>query len=98
MTPEEKSLLEQVRKLSEENNKILRGIRRSNRVSSIFHIFYWIVILAVSFGSYYFIEPYVKLLPNVIGAVQGDVSSANAAMQQLKALQSVLPASSTVKK
>ena len=91
MTPEEKSLLISTNKMAIENNKILRSLRRSNRVSAVFRIFYWILILAVSVGSFYFIEPYMKMLPNVIGAVQGDVSSANAAMQQLKSITSVLP-------
>ncbi len=91
MTPEEKSSFEQVQKLVTENNKILRGLRRSNRISTFFHVFYWVLIIAATVSSYYFIEPYVKLLPNVMGAVQGDVNSANAAMQQLKSLQSVLP-------
>ncbi|MEI6396598.1 MAG: hypothetical protein WCO48_00785 [Candidatus Taylorbacteria bacterium] len=91
MTPEERSLLTQTHKLAEENNSILRSLRRSRRISTLLSIFYWVVIIAISVGSYYFIEPYMKMLPNVIGAIQGDVNSANAALQQMKSLQSVLP-------
>ena len=91
MTPEEKSLLERLVKMSEDNNKVLHSLRRSNRISTLLHVFYWVVIVVLSLGSYYFIEPYMKMLPNVIGAVQGDVSSANAAMQQIKSLSAVLP-------
>ena len=91
MTPEEKSLLEQTHRLAEENNDILRSLRRSRRMSTILTIFYWVVIVVVSVGSYYFVEPYMKLLPNVMGAIQGDVNSANAALQQMKSLQAKLP-------
>jgi len=91
MTPEEKSLLEQTHRLAEENNDILRSLRRSRRMSTILTIFYWVVIVVVSVGSYYFVEPYMKLLPNVMGAIQGDVNSANAALQQMRSLQAKLP-------
>ncbi len=62
MTPEDRALLEQTHKLSEENNKLLRAMRRSNRVVNIMRIGYWIIIILVSFGAYYFIQPYVNTL------------------------------------
>ncbi len=86
MTPEEKSLLERTLKLSEENNNILRKMRRSARISSLFHIFYWVVIIGLSVGSYYFIEPYFSALPNLMNAVQGDQTSTNSALQQIQSL------------
>lgn len=58
MTPEEKHLLERVAKLSEENNGILRGIRRTTRLS-----FVWGVIKIAVFSlpfiiGYFYLEPY----------------------------------------
>ena len=64
MTPEEKALLEETAKLARENNKILRGIRRSNRLSAFFRIIYWAVIIGSAFGAYYFLQPYVNALVN----------------------------------
>ena len=60
MNSEEKELLERTLKISEENNKILKSMRRVGRLGVAFKIFYWLVIIGFGFGAYYFIEPYVK--------------------------------------
>lgn len=60
MTPEERELLTQSIKLAEENNKMLKGIRRSARVASFLRVIYWLIILGTAFGSYYFIQPKVQ--------------------------------------
>lgn len=68
MTPEEKSLLERTYKLAEENNGILRSIRRSTRVALFMRMFYWVIVIGVSIGAYYLIQPYVNFLLNLIGS------------------------------
>lgn len=75
VTPEEKKLLEHVAVLSEENNQILRGIRRSNRWGTAFKVFYWIIILAISFGAYLYIQPYIEKLTAAYQSVSGKVST-----------------------
>lgn len=59
MTPEERSLLERTYNLAEENNVILRKIRRVNRFSLAFRIVYWTVVIGLAVGALYFIQPYV---------------------------------------
>jgi len=89
MTPEEKSLLERTYKLSEENNKILLSMRRSATVANIMRYAYWAVILFLSFGAYYFIQPYVNTLLGSIGSIQsltGSVDSANSTAQSIREL------------
>lgn len=73
MTPEERSLLERTYKLAEENNEILRSIRRSTRVSMVFRVLYWVVIIIVSFGAYYFIQPYIDMMLGAYKQVQGSL-------------------------
>ncbi len=60
MNSEERELLERTLRISEENNQILKGIRRANRLATVIKIFYWFIIMGLGFGAYYFIEPYVK--------------------------------------
>lgn len=86
MTPEERSLLERTAKLTEENNTILLKLRRSGRVASVLHVFYWVIIIALSIGSYFAIQPLVKFLPSVVGSAQGDTNVATSALQQMKSL------------
>lgn len=93
MTPEERSLIERTYKLAEENNEILRTIRRSNRVSMIMRVAYWVIILIVSFGAYYFIQPYVEMmlgaydsLQGSLQGLQGDMNTAQSAADSLRDL------------
>ncbi len=47
-------------KLVKENNEILKGMRRSMRISRFFTVLYWVVIIGVGFGAYYFIQPFIE--------------------------------------
>lgn len=75
MTPEERSLLERTHKLAEENNEMLRSIRRANRFGTAMRVLYWVVILVLSFGAYYFIQPYVNTLTDAYGQMQGTLQT-----------------------
>jgi len=72
MNPNEKELLEKTYSLAEENNNILKGIRRSNRWSLFFKIFYWVIIIGVAVGAFYFVQPYVDVVFKAYQSVQGD--------------------------
>jgi hypothetical protein len=88
MTPEEKSLLERTARLAEENNKILRSLQRSKRWGTIIHIIYWVIIIGLSVGSYFAIQPLLNTIPALLGATQSNPSLANDLLQQL---QSFMP-------
>ncbi|MFA6227197.1 MAG: hypothetical protein WC631_01815 [Candidatus Paceibacterota bacterium] len=75
MNPNEKELLQKTHDLSEENNKILRSIRRSNRLSSFFRVIYWIIIIVAAFGTYWFIQPYLNMVSNVYSGIQNDLKT-----------------------
>ena len=62
MTPEEHMKLDRSLALAEENNAILRGMRRTQRITAIMHILYWVIIIGVSVGAFYFIQPYLTFL------------------------------------
>ncbi|MEK7150466.1 MAG: hypothetical protein AAB736_02555 [Patescibacteria group bacterium] len=77
MNPEEKELLERTLKISEENNKILKSIRRAGRFSFFFKMFYWLLIIGIGLGSYYFIEPYLKQMTDTYLKINSTVKSFN---------------------
>ena len=58
MDSDSKELLE----LTRENNKILRKMRRAQKIASYVRAFYWLVIIGVTVGSFYFLQPYVSQL------------------------------------
>ena len=94
MTPEERSLLERTHKLAEENNEILRSIRRTNRFSVIMRVLYWAIILVVSFGAYYFIQPYLETMlgayDQIQGSLQGIQGGMNSAQNAASSLRDLL--------
>ena len=75
MTPEERELLTQSIKLAEENNKMLRGLRLRARISSFLRIIYWLIILGITFGAYYFIEPYVNSMIKSYNDIKSNVEN-----------------------
>jgi hypothetical protein len=78
MTPEERSLLERTAALTEENNAILHKMRRSSRWQLVFQIFYWVLILGLTFGAFYFIQPYINSLTGALGDLDGSSSQSGA--------------------
>ena len=90
MTPEEKILLERAVHLGEENNKILRGIRRGNRLSFVWKIFYWAFIIAVSYGAYIYIQPYIDMLTKEYTNIKGTVTTVQKTANQIPDLGKLL--------
>jgi hypothetical protein len=92
MTPEEKSLLERTYKLAEENNEILRKMRRTSRYALIARVVYWGVILLLSFGAFYFIQPYITSLMGATdsaGGFSGIMNSLNQAQDAANQLKNL---------
>jgi len=93
MTPEEKALLERTYAIAEENNELLRKIRRSSQISAIVRITYWVIIIFLSFGAYYFIQPYFTTLLGVTdqaGGVSGIQNNINQAQNTVDSLRELL--------
>ena len=60
----------ETRELVEENARILRGIQRSQRASMIFRLLYWLVIIGISVGAFWFIQPYINSLKDSVGSIE----------------------------
>lgn len=58
---EVRDLVKKTLALTEENNRILRGMRSAARWARFFSIVWWIIIIAVSWAAYYYyLEPYIQ--------------------------------------
>jgi hypothetical protein len=82
MTPEEKNLLERTYKLAEENNGILKSIRRGNRFSIFMRLLYWVVIIGASVGAYYFIQPYINQVLGMYSEAQSNIETMKSVLGQ----------------
>jgi hypothetical protein len=92
MTPEEHQMLAETRALAEENAKVLKNIQRHFRVSSAIKVLYWVIVLGVTFGAFYLIQPYVNALKNSVSGISGEgsdpftISGAFKTIQELQSL------------
>lgn len=59
MDEELKALMRRDVEISEESLKILRSMRRAQRMAAIFTAVKWVFIIAVTFGTYYLIQPFL---------------------------------------
>ena len=75
MQPEEKEMLKKTLELAQENNKMLHSIQRSMVWGRIMKVIYWIVIIGVAIGAYYYIQPYIDSAVNAYSDVKGDLKS-----------------------
>lgn len=75
MSPEEKDLLNKTYEIALENNKILRGMRRSAMFDRTLRLIYWIAVIGLSFGAFWYIQPYLQSLAGVYGDVSGGISN-----------------------
>jgi hypothetical protein len=84
VTPEEKSLLERTYRLAEENNKMLRKMRRAERWRSLFQGLYWLFIVGLTVGAIYYVQPYITAFTNVF---KGASTTSGTSSQNLSMLQ-----------
>jgi len=66
MDGEERQLLEKTFELAKENNKMLRKIRRGQKWASFMRMVYWIIIIGVSIGAFYYLQPYIEQMQSFI--------------------------------
>jgi len=61
--------------LTEENNTILHKMRRNARLVGIGRSVYWIILIGVSVGAYYYIQPYLEQLITIYADLQSSANS-----------------------
>ncbi|HRY62227.1 MAG TPA: hypothetical protein P5056_00405 [Candidatus Paceibacterota bacterium] len=78
--------LDELLKLTKENNKILRGMRSSQRWASFFNYIYYALIIGSFIGAYYYLQPIVdKAMQSLQGVASGiqDVQGAAAGARNI---------------
>lgn len=60
MDPEIKTLLEKNLALSEENNRLIRGLRRANRIAFVWRVIYIGIFLGGAAVAFNYLQPYFE--------------------------------------
>lgn len=75
MDSNDKNLLDRLMTLTEENNRLLKKMWRAARIGRAVRLFYWLIIIGLSIGALYYIQPYVNQLLSVYSGLQESVDS-----------------------
>ena len=86
--------LDELLELTRENNKILSGMRRTQRWSSFFSIVYWAVILGSILGVYYYFQPaiqkYMKTFQTSVCIIQNFEKAAGSIPADLQTVKNLI--------
>lgn len=85
-----KELLQKNLEASEESLKILRKMRRAAIAGRFFWVLKWAVIIGLSVGAYYYIEPYLRAIMNSFNTVN-NLNQPNISPDLLEKLKNLLP-------
>ncbi len=67
MDPESKKLLEKMLSVAEENNEMLHKMRRSQKISTVLRVLYWLVLIGITIGAFYFLDPFLGQVEKLSG-------------------------------
>lgn len=65
----DKKQFEQLRRTVDENHKMLKQIRSVQRRAWWASMFKWAIIIAISLGAYYIVQPFIENLNNAYDSV-----------------------------
>lgn len=86
--------MEELLLLTRENNKMLRSLRKAQRMTSLFSFIYWMFILGSIFGAYYYFQPtiqkYVKVMQTSVDTLQQLEGKAGAIPVDVQSLKNLL--------
>lgn len=77
MNEEERKLLENTAEQVDECLTILKRMQRTRRFELFIKIAYWVVIVGMAFGAYYFIQPYLENLMSIYSGVNDNLDKVN---------------------
>jgi hypothetical protein len=85
--PEAKSTLKELVTLTRENNLLLHKIRKVQKWTQIVKAVYWVIILMITLGGFYFIQPYLNSTLNYYSVIAGSGGSNKATPSSLPDIQ-----------
>ena len=91
MNPDQIRLLDEAVSLARENNRLLRAMRRSGRLNFILRLFYWAIIIGLSYGAYIYIQPYVETLQSGYTTVKTEGDRIKGLVDTVKGLVDQVP-------
>jgi len=77
-------LLQKTYKLVQESNTELHKMRRAQKIKMFFNVLYWLVLIGVSVGAFYYLQPFVKSLLGTVSGLQSGIESLGGLDEQVQ--------------
>ncbi|MDP2704961.1 MAG: hypothetical protein U1D31_00810 [Patescibacteria group bacterium] len=77
MDPEDKRMLKKTLELAESNNKMLKKLHGDLVWRKIWSAVYWVFVLGLSLGLYYYLQPVLDSLTHTYQSLTGQVADIN---------------------
>ena len=75
MDPEGRKLLEETFRLTQDNNDMLRSMKRSMFWSRVMRTIYWVFIIGSAVGAFYLLQPYIDQLKDAYNGASSILDS-----------------------
>ena len=77
---QEHELLLSTFNLVKENNKMLHKMRRAQKIADFMRFMYWLIIIGISIGGYYVVQPYVTQMQDLMHKTGITINSLNSSL------------------
>jgi TRAP-type C4-dicarboxylate transport system permease small subunit len=84
MDPRDSRTLQKILELTEENNHLLKKMRRSQALGRFMTILYWVIIIGITAGAFYFVQPYIDRIVEAYTTVTNTAQQTKDTLNQLK--------------
>ncbi len=71
----DKDFFDKLMNLTEENNKLLRKMWRADKTARAARVLYWLIVIGLSIGAFYYIQPFINQYLPLIKSLQESASS-----------------------
>lgn len=89
-TPHDRKILSKLLSVAEDNNAMLRNLQSAMRWSRFFRIAYWVVIIGVAVGAFYFLQPFIDRIRDTFGLAQSGIQGVERVGDRLPDLKGLL--------
>lgn len=88
LDPEIEDLLRENIKVSKENNELLHKIWSDVKYKRVLKFLYWAILIALTLGAYYYIQPIVEGITGSYGSIKGGI---DAGIENIQKLNNIIP-------
>jgi hypothetical protein len=90
MDPVLDARLKAIEEKLQQNHELLVRVRRVQRNSQLFRLFYWVLILLATFGAFYYVQPYINQIIEAYTGIQTTQDQIQNAMPNLRDINGIV--------